>query len=550
MVRTVPALLVMALSFLSGTHSASLNASSEPLKHPRLVLVIVIDGLPQEQVEKYRSQLGRGGLRRLLDQGAWFSRARYNNAATFTAVGHATVLTGVYPYKHGLVANEWTDRETGESIYCVADPNFSVLGHEEGSRGVSPAHLKVPTLGDVLTESSEGVSRVLSISVKDRGAVLPGGKSGKAYFYNYGDGRFVTSSYYGNGYPKWWDKYYQELPQNQWFNREWKPLKSQKSYRGSAPGGRPYQIDYAGLGREFPHPLKTVASYYSALTRTPFGDDYTLDFVKAAVKGEKLGKGRKPSPDLLSISFSTHDYINHSHGPESIQSHDSVLRLDRTLADLFRFVDGWVGMKNTMVVLTADHGFTPSPEFLQAEGRDGGRMDPYSMARALNKHLSEAFGPGPYVLSWLNPTFYLNDKVIKGRGLSAATVESRAAEFLLQFPGVSHVYTRTELMEKELPEGDFSRQVRQSWDPDRSGDLFVVQKPGWYLLGHPKGNAATHGSAHSYDTNVPLMFLGPWFEAGQYDGPAHVVDLAPTLAHLLDLELPDADGRVLQEILK
>jgi hypothetical protein len=397
-------------------------------------------------------------------------------------------------------------------------------------------------------------SKVISISMKDRGAILPGGKTGTAYFFDRAVGQFITSSYYQSDYPAWWQKHYQSRPQDKWFHAKWTPVAETEVYRKSAPTGRATNIDYRGLGKSFPHTLGVGMdgpgpAYYSALTRTPFGDDYTLDFVKSAVEGEALGRNPEGVPDLLAISFSCHDYVNHHFGPESQESLDDLLRLNQTLDELFSFLNEWVGMDSVLFALSSDHGFCETPEYLAAQGISAGRVDPRAMVKALNDSLSKEFGSGEFVAGWYPPTLYLDYAVAGRLGVSAEAVENRARDFLVKYPGLRWVFTRSELQSRSFQPSPLAILVNNAWDPVLSGDLFLIQESGWFLLGNPSSLAATHGSAYFYDRNVPLMFLGPWFKQGRF-GQAEVVDLASTLAHVLGIRAPSgSEGRVLHEIL-
>ena len=524
---------------------------------PKLVAVITIDGLPQEQVVKYYDQLGDGGFKLLMEKGAWFTNANYGHSTTYTAVGHATILTGSYPYRHGLVANDWMDRKTKEQVYCVEDPQSTYLDEETKKRaGTSPKNLKVTTVGDELRLANGFKSKVLSISVKDRGSMLTGGRFGTAYTYSTKTGRFITSTYYMKEYPGWWKTFHAGKPQDKWFGKEWVPLLPKEAYARSAPDGRPYHTNYKGLGTKFPHKVaggldKPGPDYYAAMVWTPFGNDYTLEFTKAAVQGENIGKNPNGVPDVLAVSFSSQDYVNHLFGPESMQSHDHFLRLDRTMAEFLRFLDQWVGLDSTLIVLTSDHGFSNVPEYCAELGLDAGRVDPEKMVEELNAHLSAKFGQAKYAVSWWNPTIYLDYQVIDGKGLNRTEVENAAANFLIEYQGIAFVFTRTQLENAQVPPTRLGKQVMRSWHRQLSGDLFLIQKPCWYLFGRPYLYASTHGSPYPYDTNVPLMFVGRWFKPGKYGSNAEIVDIAPTLAYILNVRPPSGnEGRVLHEILQ
>jgi predicted AlkP superfamily pyrophosphatase or phosphodiesterase len=554
--RTTAQLALASLAALVlGGAGGSAKAAVDALVPSKLVTVITIDGLPQEQVLKYRDQLSEDGFLRLLREGAWFGDAHYGHSTTYTAVGHATILSGAYPYQHGLVANDWMDRETRERVYCVGDPDHQYLDEETPPfAGTSPKNLQVTTVGDELRMANGFESKVLSISVKDRGAMLTGGKFGTAYLYSTRTGRFISSTYYMDEYPDWWHEFHADNPQDQWFGEVWEPLLDREAYARSASDDRPYHTDYRNLGTSFPHQVdggleEPGAEYYAAMVWTPFGDIYTLDFIKAAVQGENLGNNPAGVPDVLAVSLSTMDYVNHLFGPESMQSHDQFLRLDQVMAEFLDFLDEWVGLEETMIVLTADHSFSNVPEYCQELGLGGGRVDPEQMVADLDEHLADLFKVENVAIAWWNPTIYIDYDIIDANGLDRAEVETAAARFLRDYEGIAHVFTRTQLENAQVPPHRLGEQVIRSWHAKLSGDLFLIQEPCWYLFGRPYLYAATHGSPYTYDTHVPLIFMGKWFQPGRY-GAAAITDIAPTLAYLLGIRTPSgSEGRVLTEIL-
>jgi len=523
---------------------------------PKLVVFMVVDGLPQEQVVKFYDLLGEGGFKRLLDQGAWFNNAHYSHATTYTAVGHATLLSCAHPYKHGVVGNDWLDRKTRERIYSTEDPAHRYLGEDtKRHQGTSPFNLKVTTVGDEL-RYADNRSKVIAISGKDRSAIALAGHAGTAYMHSTATGRFITSDYYMQDYPEWWKRFYADRPQDRYFGKVWTPLLPDEAYARSAPDNRPWSKDYKGLGRAFPHPIsggadRPSSAYYDAMMWTPYGDLLTLDFVKAAIEGEQLGKNPAGVPDLLAISWTTHDYIHHLFGPESKQAQDHLLRLDRLFADFFAYLDAWVGLEHVLITLSADHGFMNIPEYSASKNLDAGRIDPEKMIEAVNASLSKKFGEGRYAIAWWNPTLYLDYDLIDSRNLSRTEVEAAAAAFLIHYPGVAFVYTRTQLEQGLVPRTRIATQVTLAWHQQYSGDIVVINSPNWYLFEKPHAYASTHGAPYAYDTNVPLMLLGAsWVKPGKY-GDAEVVDLGRTLAFLLNVRPPNGcEGRVLTEILR
>lgn len=523
---------------------------------PKLVVFMVVDGFPQEQVVKYYDLLGEGGLKRFLDQGAWFNNANYSHATTYTAVGHATLLSCAHPYKHGIIGNDWLDKKTKERVYSTEDPKHKYLGEDtKKHQGTSPFNLKVTTVGDELIYAN-GKSKVITISGKDRSAIGLGGHAGTAYMHSTSTGRFITSDYYMKEYPGWWNNFYASKPQDKYFGMAWTPLLPDEAYARSAPDDRPWSKNYKGLGTKFPHPIsggsdKPSSGYYDAMIWTPYGDNLTLDFVKAAIEGERLAKNPAGVSDLLAISWTSHDYIHHLFGPESKQAQDHILRLDRVFAEFFQYLDNWVGLENVLVTLSADHGFMNIPEYSASKNLDAGRVDPEKMIEAVNAHLSKKFGDGKYVTTWWNPTLYLDYALIDSKNLNRTEVENAAAQFLIEYPGIAFVYTRTQLEKGELPPTRIAKQVTLAWNQQLSGDIVLINKPNWYLFENPLAYASTHGAPYAYDTNVPLMFLGgKWVRVGKY-GDAEVVDLGRTLAFLLNVRPPNGcEGRVLTEILR
>ena len=519
---------------------------------PALVVVIVIDGLPQEQVVKYRDLYGAGGFKRLLEDGAWFANAHHGHAVTLTGPGHASVLTGTYPYRHGIIANKWTDRNSLAEVYCVGDPAHSYIGEQTKKLdGTSPANLRVTTVGDELKYANNGLSKVVAVSGKDRAAILLAGKRGTAYMYMDGSGRFASSTFYMKGHPEWHARYYAAKPQDKWMGQAWTLLLPEAAYARSQVEGQPWQRAFVGGSRGFPFVLPKSdkpADYYGQLTRTPFGDEATLDFTRAAVEGENLGKNPAGATDILGVSLSTHDYVNHAFGPESRVSQDHLLHVDRLLAVFFEYLDKRLGMDKVLVALTADHGFMNAPEYSTSIGLGGQRLNPAKLITDLNEALAAQFAVKNLALRLSYPTIILDQAGLTKGFLNRAEVEAVAQRFLLRYPGVANVFTRTQLESGSLPDLPLATQVLRAWNRELSGDLYLIQN----AFNQYGGQVATHGSPYTYDTNVPLMMYGKaWIKPGKYPRAAAVVDLAPTLAYLLEIRPPAAsEGRVLEEILK
>jgi predicted AlkP superfamily pyrophosphatase or phosphodiesterase len=535
--------------FLSLVAAAVLGSCASPpsvASKPKLVVFLVVDGLPQRQVVGYRDQLAPDGFARFLDRGAWFADAHYGHAFTVTAAGHATMLTGAYPHRTGIIGNDWRDVATGAEVYCTSDTSATYIGNKtQPLDGTSPKNLKVETVGDVLRRV-EPRSKVIAISGKDRGAILPGGKTGTAYMYMGGSGQFASTTFYMKEHPAWVNAFNGRKPADRYFKTEWKPLLPDAAYARSVPDSQPW---FGPAGGKLPMMMGVAAddapgpAYYSALLRSPFADVLSLEFARAAIAGEQLGQD--DAPDILSVSLSGHDYVNHRWSAESRLSHDHLLHLDRMLQDFFRDLDAAVGKDNYVVVLTADHGFMPAPEHSQSQGRAAGRYSSSQMVARINGELEKAFAVPKLVSFTSASSLVLDRKAIAAKGLSFDAVAQAARAQVAAEPAIAAAYTRQELESGSRAGAPFFDQMRKTWNKDVSGDVQYAAKPYW--MAGSTTSVTTHGSPHPYDTNVPILVYGPrWLKPGRVDSRVEVVDIAPTLARMLGVPAPSAsEGRPL-----
>jgi len=527
---------------------------------PKLVLVVIVDGLPQEQLLKNYDLFVPDGFRRLMDHGARFTDAHQGHAFTVTAVGHAAVLTGAYPYQHGIIANEWRDRD-GKSMYCVQDERYKYLDGSSTTDedGTSPRNLRVSTVGDELRYATNNQSKVFAVSGKDRGAILLAGKTGTAYMYMSKTGSFSSSSYYMAKHPDWVTKYFESKPQDKYFKKVWEPLLEPKAYERSVSDGQAYSTSFKQLSVRFGMQYGTAMEspnevFYGQLLNGPFGDEMTANFAKALAANENLGRNPAGATDILGVSFSSHDYVNHNFGPESMQSQDHLLRLDRQLADFFQAIDQRVGKENVLVVLTADHGFMNVPEYSQARQFDAQRVDAGDLRNAVNQALEIKFGVPKLVKQSMTGGLTLDYAAAEAKGVSRDTLEQAASHVLMAQSAMNYVFTRTQLEAGNMPDTRIGKLVVRSWDRHAAIDLVTILKPFNYFQSKTTKTpvACSHGTPYSYDTNVPLMIQGAaWIKPGRYTAPAEVVDIAPTLSAILNTRPPSAaEGRALTEAIK
>lgn len=515
-------------------------------KPPRMVVFMVVDGLPIRQVLGYRDQLQPDGFKRFLDRGAWFANAYYGHGYTVTAAGHSIMLSGAYPQRSGIIGNEWRDPMTAAPQYNTADARYQYIGNKtEPLAGTSPNNYKVETVGDVLRTLQPG-SKVIGISGKDRGAILPAGHKGTAYMYMGGSGEFASSTYYMDKHPAWVDAFNAAKPADKFFGKTWSPMLPEAAYARSVPDGQPWQAN-SGNGNKLPAVLGAGMDgpgprFYGNILPSPFGDELTLAFAKAAVEGERLGTDDQT--DILSVSLSSHDYINHAFGPESRLSHDHFLHLDACLQDWFKYLDAKVGRDNYVAVLTADHGFTDTPEWAKSQGRDAGRINPAQVVGVINAGLSKRFGEYRWALNMSGSGVIFDEVAIKAGGLNPDDVYAVAKASVEQIDGIQVAFTRAQLAGTDTTT-PYLEQFRRSWYPGIAAPLQVVPKAGWMFGSRATGT--THGSPYENDTHVPLLTWGPtWVGQGRIEQRVEIVDLAPTLSALLHIPAPkQAQGRLL-----
>ena len=499
--------------------SCLMPAPEPPEGTPRLLLLVVVDQFRGDYLERFDS-LWTAGVRRLLDEGVVFSEAHHRHAVTHTAAGHASLVTGCHPRRHGIISNYWSDPMEGRRVYSVEDEEHDL----------SPAKLLVPTLGDWLKQRSRQ-SRVFTASGKDRAAILMGGRGADAAFwYDDDDGNWQSNGYYAGAKADWVEEFSGERLADEQLGNAWRPLPVSPEQL-AAVGVE--ELDLGPLRPGFPHVyggLQVAPSepLYYGLYGKPWMDEHLTRFAKRLVAEEELGVDGWT--DLLALSYSALDFAGHSYGPDSPEVLDVLLRFDLQLGELLEYIDERIGLDQVVVALSSDHGVAPMPEL----GRSGGRRltaEGVLCFQQVNRRLVERFGDA----QWLLRGPFVNPEAIAESGVERDLVEDEAARLLEACPGVDRVWRRGELGEDAEPA---ARLVANSHHAERSPDLHVEFEPFF----QPTRSAATHGSAHRYDTHVPLVLLAPGLGPARDEAPAATVDLAPTLAALAGLPPPDVDG--------
>jgi predicted AlkP superfamily pyrophosphatase or phosphodiesterase len=548
--------------------SATQRTNLSLAKRPRLVLLIVVDQFRYDYLERFDDLFVKNGLKRLMTEGASWTQANYDHMPTYTAPGHATMLTGAWPAETGIVGNDWPDRDSGRFVTSVTDTTAVLLGGAEGETASSPRRLMASTLGDELRLQTNERSKVIGISSKDRSAILPAGRhANAAYWFNQRTGRMVSSNYYFNQLPAWVESYNETRPADKFYGAKWERLLPESEYLKRAGLDSPVWENIGnapGDTNAFPHIVTGGATsansnFYLALDFTPYSNDLLLSFAKQAITSERLGEDL--DTDVLSVSFSANDYVGHRYGPYSQEAMDITLRVDRSIAALLDFVNARIGLQNVLVAFTADHGVAPIPEHANALGLPGGRIRGEDVLRAMRLGISARYNPkntqpdptADYVQKFgdrdgfYNGNLYFNQVALKRDGINSEEIERVACEAAMTVPGINRCFTRTQLQGGAIAPADpVARRVLHGFYPRRSGEVVVVYEAFKYL--DAITIAATHGSPYSYDTHVPLIIMGAGVTPGNYLQPATPADIAPTLAAVLGVQTPsNTVGRVLIE---
>ncbi len=517
--RSFAALLV------TGCCLAAFAQKSEPRK-PKLVVAIVVDQFRYDYLLRFRSSY-TSGLKRLMEQGAVFDDAHHTAFPTVTAVGHSTLLSGAPPSVSGIVANEWYDRESKQNVTSVSDSATRLVGGIPTMPGSSPRRMLVSTLGDEIKMQGQHV-KVIGISIKDRGAVLPAGHmADAAYWFDADCNRWTTSSYYMAKLPDWAEEMNKVPAHLRALGAGWFALDAK-------PDDKPMCSMVAG---------QDEVRYCGSLEATRWGNEIIEEFAERAVTAENMG--HHEGTDILAVSFSANDYVGHAMGPDSAEVRDISIRTDRVLGKFMEAIDREAGAENVVYVLTADHGVAPVPEVNQARKMPGGRLSDAALANAIRQALEKKYGPGNWIAGNAGPTPYFNRALIEKYRATLAEVENTAADAIRALPHIFRVYTADQLSAGAPGEDPIGVAVRNGYYAKRSGDLLIIPE-GYFLY---EATGTSHGTPFNYDTHVPIIFMGQGIRKGHYYQRVGVSDIAPTLAAMAGVQEPSGSiGRVLQEI--
>ena len=545
-------IIVLLLSFFTflKIEAATLHVSNEDPTKPTLVIGIVVDQMRYDYLQIFYNHFGDGGFKKLIKEGYHLENVHYNYIPTFTAVGHTSIFTGTTPDHHGIIGNNWYDKELKKRIYCVDDANYKTVGADTGGQK-SPSRMVTTTITDQLKLAQNMRGKTIGIAIKDRSSILPAGHTANAAYWFEGNdvGKFISSSFYMDKLPSWVNEFNNSGIANDYLNRVWDTYYPIETYTETIADNNPYEGGYEGKETPtFPYDLSVLRhknGNYNLLKEVAFGNSFTVDFAKAAIIGENLGKGE--FTDFLTVSFSTPDYIGHNFGTNAKEIQDNYIRLDKDLEQFIKFLDIEIGKENYTLFLTADHAAVPVPAYLQSLKIPSRYLNNKDFKNYFDKLCAEMFGSKEIIENYSNGQFFLNYETLKKLNLNKVEVAEKLAQEIIYYKDVYKVVTAKDLQTTNYDYG-ILRTVQNGYNQKYSGDIVVVPFPA--SLSYSK-TGTSHGSGYNYDTHIPLIFYGQGIKQGASDTYYQIIDIAPTIASLLNITRPNScTGKTITEVLK
>ncbi len=522
----------------------------QQVQSPKLVVGIIVDQMRYDYLTRFWNHYGEGGFKRLVTNGFNCKNHHFNYAPTSTGPGHTSVYTGTTPAVHGVIGNNWYDKETNASVYCASDDSYTSIGTSSAKGQMSPHRMLATTITDELRLFTQMRGKTIAVAIKDRGAVLPGGHTANAAYWFEGGatGNFITSSYYVNQLPKWVQDFNASNIVEE-YKKPWETLKPITTYKESVVDANNYEGKFRGKeSTTFPYDLPALweeNGQFSMLSSTPYGNSITTDFALAALEGESLGVDN--DTDFLAVSFSSTDYVGHKFGVDSKEIQDTYLRLDKDLERLLNGLDAKVGAGNYTLFLTADHAAIPVPAYLKDQKVPAGYLEMDAIKSQFEEFLKYRYGTTDIVKNISNEQIFLDHKVVNNLDIPLADVQEEIAYEILSYGDMDKVFTGNQMWQQNYTRG-IPYILQNGWHQKRSGDVIYVPKPAH--ISYSK-TGSTHGSPFIYDTHVPLLFYGAGFKKGETVHRTEIPDIAPTLSVLLGISFPNgATGTPIVEVLK
>ena len=535
---------------LTGQKKSKVEDDTHLRAKPKLVVGIVVDQMRYDYITRFYNHYGEGGFKRMITEGFNCKNNHFNYAPTSTGPGHTSVHTGTTPATHGVIGNNWYDKENDETVYCAGDASYASVGTKSDAGQMSPHRMSVTTVSDELRLHTQMRGKTIAIAIKDRGAVLPGGHTANAAYWFHGadEGKWISSTYYMDKLPTWVSDF-NSSGAVQSYKRAWTTLKDISTYTESGADNNTYEGLFNGeTSPTFPHNttgLLDKTKDFGLISGTPYGNSLTTDFALEAL--EKEGLGTDGDTDFLAISFSSTDYVGHKYGVNSKEIQDTYLRLDADLERLLTALDKKVGEGEYTVFLTADHGAVDVPTYLKDMKIPAGYVDYNAIKTKFSDFLKYKYGTEDIVKNFSNLQIFLDHKIIKNLDLDVKQVQEDIAKEYLSFDFIDRVYTGEQMWQNEYTRG-IPYILQNGYNQKRSGDVLLVLKPGFISYGT---TGSTHGSPQIYDTHVPLLFFGKGIKKGSTVERTEIPDIAPTISALLGISFPSGStGKPISVVLQ
>lgn len=540
-------LIGLSSSVFAQTKTATTKSSTNyPAKvnRPKLVVGMVIDQMRWDYLYRFYDRYSNGGFKRLINEGFSVENTFIPYTPTYTACGHTSIYTGSVPAINGIIGNNWYDPELGRDVYCAEDKSVKTVGSASRAGEMSPKNMLVTTITDELRLASNFKSKVIGVSMKDRGSILPAGHTANAAYWFEGS-NFISSTYYMQSLPLWVSEYNSKKEANRYFAKNWNTLYPIETYTQSTSDNKAYEGSFSGEETPtFPHKLTGfIDKNFEMIKSTPYGNTITFDFSKLVIEKEKMGQ--TGNTDFIAISCSSTDYIGHQFGPNSIEIEDTYLRLDKDLEDFFNYLDKTIGKGNYLFFLSADHAVAHVPGFMKENKLPSGIINNNTLRKGLDTLMMKKFNLNKSIITVTNNQIYFDHSVIEEQKTDFTTIKQAAVDYLRKQKGIADAVDLQKLNSSTIPE-EIRKRITNGYNARRSGDVYFISNSNWFDGG---STGTTHGSWYPYDSHIPLVFMGWDVKPGKTNERHYMTDIAPTIAAMLHIQMPSGNvGEVITEI--
>lgn len=515
--------------------TAQTTTYPKKIDRPKLVVGLVIDQMRWDYLYRFYNRYNNGGFKRLINEGFTVENTFIPYTPTYTGCGHASIYTGSVPAINGIIGNNWYDPQLGRDVYCAEDKEVKTVGSLTKAGEMSPKNMLVTTITDELRLATNFKSKVIGISLKDRGSILPAGHSANAaYWYDGKSGNWISSSYYMQSLPNWLTDYNNTKIANAFYAQNWNTLYPITTYTESTSDDKGYEGRFKGeTSSSFPHILTgNIDKNFDVIKSTPYGNTITFDLAKLAIKEEQLGQAG--NTDFLAISCSSTDYVGHQFGPNSIEIEDTYLRLDNDIADFLNHLDKTLGKNNYLIFLSSDHAVAHVPGFMKENKLPGGLVSNSFLRKGIDSLMQKKFNINKSIITVMNNQVYFDHTVIEEQNVDFDKVKQATADFLKKQTGIADAVNLQAIQQATIPT-EIKTRITNGYNANRSGDVYYILKSNWF---DGSNTGTSHGAWYAYDSHIPLIFMGWNVKPGKTNATYYMTDIAPTLAAMLRIQTP------------